>query len=98
MSAPRSRFGRLLRTPLTLFLVVSLLLVSGIFIATNAIATRAATITAHSAARLPGSHQATSAQPRASTVSRTTLANSGQPMRPAPWEAKYSARPIPRKA
>ncbi len=42
MTGSRSRLGAALRTPLTLFLVVSLLLVSGIFIATNAIATRAA--------------------------------------------------------
>ena len=42
MTRSRSRLGTALRTPLTLFLVVSLLLVSGIFIATNAIATRAA--------------------------------------------------------
>jgi hypothetical protein len=38
----RSRLGTALRTPLTLFLVVSMLLVCGIFVATNAIATRAA--------------------------------------------------------
>lgn len=42
MTSTPSRLGAALRTPLTLFLVVSLLLVSGIFIATNAIATRAA--------------------------------------------------------
>lgn len=42
MTRSRSRLGTALRTPLTLFLVVSMLLVCGIFVATNAIATRAA--------------------------------------------------------
>ncbi len=39
MTRSRSRLGTALRTPLTLFLVVSMLLVCGIFVATNAIAT-----------------------------------------------------------